>query len=361
MNPKTAILNTRLDKIIFFLSTLLLSLHCQGQTIETRNNSSSLKTITNMQFDTNNDFKTIIGSLSGKTIKLPNVNKDPMPSAAASGFVLNGEPFAGIKITNAPGLPDSRSYKKKFALFIPFTNTVMEHELWNIIFNNENEGELNGVGIHTVNVEIPKPHVNNEAELIQFKEQFINGLNKAVVQANFAQPEYLIMGMSLEHILYGLKDVQSVMNDIEVKYPYSWATWQDAADAALKKYKAKRIAIITPFIKEGNNNAIKMFEDLGYEVVASFGFACPNLVDIAHIPDSAKEEVILKYLATPENHIDAIVQCGTNMSMINVSEKLEPQIGIPIIGINAALLWYALRENGFNNPLKKSGRLLREF
>lgn len=318
-----------------------------------------MKTDTNT--DTNTDYKTIIGSLSGKTIRLPNPNKAPMPSVAASGYVLNGQPFTGIEITNSPGLPDSRSYKKKFALLIPFTNTVMEHELWSIILDNGNEGDLNGVGIHTVNVEIPKPHVNNEAELIQFKEQFINGLNKAVDQASFAQPEYLIMGMSLEHILHGLNDVRSVMSDIELKYPYSWATWHDAADAALKKYKAKRIAIITPFIKEGNNNAIKMFEDLGYEVVASFGFACPNLVDIAHIPDSAKEEVILNYLATPENHVDAILQCGTNMSMINVSEKLEPQIGIPIIGINAALLWYALRENGFTKPLIKSGRLLREF
>jgi maleate isomerase len=360
MLPKTAIINTGLYKIIF-LSALLLSLYCQGQTVENRNSSSSINTNTDRHSHTDDDFKTIIGSLSGKTIRLPNINKAPMPSVAPSGFVLNGKPFSGIKITNSPGLPDSRSYKKKFALLIPFTNTVMEHELWSIIVNNGNEGELNGVGIHTVNVEIPKPHVNNEAELIQFKEQFINGLNKAVVQANFAQPEYLIMGMSLEHILYGLKDMQSVMKDIEVKYPYSWATWQDAADAALKKYKAKRIAIITPFIKEGNNNAIKMFEDLGYEVVASFGFACPSLVDIAHIPDSAKEEVILKYLATPENRIDAIVQCGTNMSMINVSEKLEPKIGIPIIGINATLLWYALRENGFAKPLIKSGRLLREF
>jgi len=359
MHLKKAIINKGIDKIIFFSYTLLLSLHCQGQAIEKRNNTLPINT--NMKSDTNIDYKTIVGSLSGKTIKLPNTNKAPMPSVAASGFVLNGKPFAGIKITNSPGLPDSRSYKKKFALLIPFTNTVMEHELWSIIINNENEGELNGVGIHTVNVEIPKPHVNNEAELLQFKEQFINGLNKAVVQANFAQPEYLIMGMSLEHILHGLKDVQSVMHDIEVKYPYAWATWQDAADAALKKYKAKRIAIISPFIKEGNDNAIKMFEDLGYEVVASFGFACPNLVDIAHIPDSAKEEVILKYLATPENHIDAIVQCGTNMSMINVSEKLEPQLGIPIIGINAALLWYSLRENGFKEPLIKAGRLLKEF
>jgi maleate isomerase len=52
---------------------------------------------------------------------------------------------------------------------------------------------------------------------------------------------------------------------------------------------------------------------------------------------------------------------GTNMSMVHISEKLESEIGIPILGINAVTFWYALRENGFLNPLQNASRLLREF
>ena len=44
-----------------------------------------------------------------------------------------------------------------------------------------------------------------------------------------------------------------------------------------------------------------------------------------------------------------------------VTEKLEPQLGIPISGINATILWYALRENGFTTPVLHAGRLLRDF
>ncbi len=55
------------------------------------------------------------------------------------------------------------------------------------------------------------------------------------------------------------------------------------------------------------------------------------------------------------------MQYGTNMSMTAVTEKLEPQLGIPILGINATILWYALRENGFSAPVQHAGRLLREF
>lgn len=66
-------------------------------------------------------------------------------------------------------------------------------------------------------------------------------------------------------------------------------------------------------------------------------------------------------LATDENELDAVVQCGTNMSLIDVTEKLEPVIGIPILGINAVIFWFALRESGFEGSLAGAGRLLQEF
>ena len=100
---------------------------------------------------------------------------------------------------------------------------------------------------------------------------------------------------------------------------------------------------------------------LGFEVVSTVGFSCDVALHIAHLPDWAKEKAILELLATPGNRLDAVVQCGTNMSLMQVSERLEPVLGIPIIGINAALFWYALRENGFTDPLMGAGMLLREF
>jgi maleate isomerase len=48
------------------------------------------------------------------------------------------------------------------------------------------------------------------------------------------------------------------------------------------------------------------------------------------------------------------------MSLTQVSEKLEPVLGMPILGINAVIFWYALRENGFDGPLAGGGRLMRE-
>lgn len=122
-----------------------------------------------------------------------------------------------------------------------------------------------------------------------------------------------------------------------------------------RKFGAKRIGIISLFDKTGSEYAAQMFEDLGFTVVASIGFSCANAVHIAHIPDFAKEQAILNYLATKENRLDAIVQCGTNMSMSQITEKLEPVLNIPILGINAVTFWHALRQTGISDSFAGAG------
>jgi len=263
-----------------------------------------------------------------------------------------------LPIRDFSAYPDVRSFRRKFALIVPATNTSMEHELWSLVFRGDG---LKGVGLHTSVVLTPRPKLETEADLLEYRRQFLSGLRTAVDAALLAQPQCMIMGMSLEHILNGIDEIRAPVAEMEAYSGLPWVTWHDAIEAALRRYRAKRIGILTPFDEKGNENATRMFADLGFEVVASFGFACANALDIAHVPDWAKEQAILELLATKGNRLDAVVQCGTNMSLIDVAERLEPVLGIPILGINAVTFWYALRENGFDQPLGGAGRLFREF
>ena len=301
----------------------------------------------------------IIGRLSGRAFTLPDANHPPMPALAAPGVILDGKAAEGFgSIDSARGYPDVRSFRRKFGLILPATNTSMEHELWSIIVANRT---LDGVGLHTSNVVTPRPKLETEEDLRDYKRQFLYGMRAAVDTALLAEPQYLIMGMSLEHIIGGLEGIRAAMADIEGLCALGWATWHDAVKAALDCYNAKRIGIITPFDRTGNGHAGRMFEDLGYTVAATVGFSCANALHIAHVPEWAKQKAIMELLATPANRLDAVVQCGTNMSMIGAAEALEPVIGIPILGINAVLLWYALRENGIDGAVAGAGRLFREF
>ncbi len=160
--------------------------------------------------------KTMTGTLSNHTITLPDPNFPPMPALAPAGVILNGvtaKQFGAID--SARGYPDVRSFKRKFGLLIPATNTSMEHELWSIIFKNQGAGLLDGVGIHTSNVITPAPKLATVDDLHEYRRQFLDGLKTAIDAALLAQPEYLIMGMSLEHIIHGLDAIRQPMQEVE--------------------------------------------------------------------------------------------------------------------------------------------------
>ena len=55
------------------------------------------------------------------------------------------------------------------------------------------------------------------------------------------------------------------------------------------------------------------------------------------------------------------MQCGTNLSMVRLADEAERWLGKPVIAINAATWWMALRDNGIDDKVYGAGRLLREY
>jgi maleate isomerase len=118
--------------------------------------------------------QTIVGHLSGKKIIIPDANATPMPSLAAPGVIHNGKPVEGFgSIDASRGYPDVRSFRRKFGLLIPATNTSTEHELWSIIGHNAGRNGLGGVGIHTANVMTPRPQFGTAEDLLEYKRSTI--------------------------------------------------------------------------------------------------------------------------------------------------------------------------------------------
>jgi maleate isomerase len=296
--------------------------------------------------------KQIVGPLSGETFKRPDVD---------SGYpVAKLIDTKGVEIENLPrgdGFPDTRSHRLKLGVLVPATNCMVESEMWDIIVRNREV--LSGVGIHTTNILTPAPKFGNAEELENYKQVFNANLIEAAETALLAEPQYLIVAFSMEHFYSDLDENASQPRLVEQSTGLSAATWSKAVDAALKKFSARRIGLLCPFDPQGLANAIGFFENLGYEVASAAGLGCASGTDVGHVPDAYKEKVIRERLI--QENIDAIVICGTNLASLALAEKLEQELGIPIIGINPALLWYALRENGISAQLQGASRLLREF
>ena len=51
---------------------------------------------------------------------------------------------------------------------------------------------------------------------------------------------------------------------------------------------------------------------------------------------------------------------GGALGIVGMIEDLEARFGKPVISVNAATYWYALRRHGIDDPMPGFGRLLRE-
>ncbi len=58
---------------------------------------------------------------------------------------------------------------------------------------------------------------------------------------------------------------------------------------------------------------------------------------------------------------EAILQAGTNLSMVRLAAEAERWLKKPVIAINAATYWFALRDYGINDTKDGYGRLMSDF
>jgi len=58
--------------------------------------------------------------------------------------------------------------------------------------------------------------------------------------------------------------------------------------------------------------------------------------------------------------VDAVVQVGTNLAMARLADEAERWLHKPVLAINAAIYWYALRQNGIMDKIDGFGSLLSQ-
>ena len=79
------------------------------------------------------------------------------------------------------------------------------------------------------------------------------------------------------------------------------------------------------------------------------------------IAETSIEEVLAAVRDVDGPDVEAIIQCGTNLSTIDLFPTLEHVMQKPLLPINVATIWHALRAAGIADKITGKGRLLEEF
>ena len=249
--------------------------------------------------------------------------------------------------------------RARIGVLIPSTNTGVEYDLQRFA--------LDGVSWHPSRFWIELSEWQEEADksgnIDAVFEQFL-GLMRgeiplAIRNVMSAGINHLMLGMSAETFWGGIAGnvefedrVRSQIGDLGL------TTGAGATRAALENFGAKKISVITPYPPVGDENVRLFYNELGYEVKAVKGLCRPSATAIAETPIAMVMEALRE---VDGDDVDCIIQAGTNLSTLDLFPTLEHWLGKPLIPINVATIWHALRACGIQDPVTGKGRLLEEF
>ncbi|MDC0986296.1 Asp/Glu racemase [Alphaproteobacteria bacterium] len=241
----------------------------------------------------------------------------------------------------------------RIGVIIPSTNIGVEHDCQQII--------ADGVTWHFARFFIKVRDLSSDESFLKFVEAIQKTIPLAVRDVVTAEVRHVMMGMSAE-TFWGGVDGNNAFQDrvLDIMGPgLKLTTGADAAVAALRKFGAKKLAVLTPYQPIADKQVHAFFAESGFDIVRLVGLKCDTANSIAHTPEAQVLDVVLNELDGDD--VDAIIQVGTNLSALPLFPALEKQLRKPVLPINVALIWHALRAIGVDDKFYGKGRLLEEF
>jgi maleate isomerase len=247
-------------------------------------------------------------------------------------------------------MTDSLGWRKKFAVLVPSTNTSVQPEF--------DDMRPAGVTNHISRIRIPNIPLQSDADFNRLIDLIATAQDEAVESAMSCEPDRLVLGISAETFWGGYQmSVKLKQHLVDMtKLPVSMGS--EACEESLKLYGAKTLGVVTPYWPVGDRNVTQFFEEAGFKVRRIEGLKRASPVDIAHTTEAELRDALVKL---DGDDIDALIQVGTNLAMARLAAHAEVWLKKPVIAINTAIYWHALRHSEIPDKIAGFGSLLEQY
>jgi maleate isomerase len=249
-------------------------------------------------------------------------------------------------------MADTQGWRLKLGVLVPSTNTSVQPEY--------DAMRPPGVTNHVRGFRIPNAPTRTDAEFERQLENMRATMVDAMDEVLTSEPDHVVLATAAESA-GGVAGAKLLRERLLAKSDgrVGVTLGADAVLAALHLYGGiGRIGLVTPYMPVGDEQARRFFADSGFEVARVKGLRCGSPVLIAHTPEAAIRDAI-KEVDGPD--ADAVVVVGTNLPMARVAGMAEFWLGKPVVALNTATYWHALRQCGIEDKVRGFGRLLAEF
>jgi maleate isomerase len=248
-------------------------------------------------------------------------------------------------------MPDALGWRAKFGVLGPSTNTIVQPDFDDL--------RPPGVTNHYSRIVIEDASAISDETFMAGTLEISDNTIEAVNGVLTCKPDYLVMGMSAVTFYGGAEGGRRWRENVEAAAGLQLSIGSESIAAALAAYGSiRKVAVLSPYFPVANTEVKRFLSDYGYETVQDECLRCPSWTAIAEVDEATLEEVLRRI---DGDDVDAIVQVGTNLSMLRLAAQTEARLAKPVIAVNAATYWHALRANGIDDKVIGCGRLLAEY
>ena len=167
------------------------------------------------------------------------------------------------------------------------------------------------------------------------------------------KPDVIVMAHTVLSYMMGRDSEAETTARIERETGARFISAFGSVRAALAHLGARRIAFAAPYAAASTAMGKAALQEHGFEVVNA------GHLDVKDVYATTAEDAYALGSRVDRPEAEALVLSGTGMPVLGAIERLEHELGKPIVAAAAATMWNALRIAGYRNPLNGFGRLLR--
>lgn len=251
-------------------------------------------------------------------------------------------------------MTDVLGYRQKIGLLVPSTNSTVQPET--------DAMRPPGVTNHISRINVPNQSFHTDADAEAIVAATWPDLIPALDRLMACNPDQVIMAMAVPCFWGGVSATRELKTRMEAHAGVTVTLPPDALHEALQRLSAKskidRLGIISPYMPLADRQVERWFLESGYSSVVVQGLKAATEDSVVDVSEEAQLEA---FRALNDNGVDALVQVGTSMATARLAEGAERFFGKPVLTVNTACYWSALRAVGINDIIEGMGMLTREY
>jgi maleate isomerase len=251
-------------------------------------------------------------------------------------------------------MTDILGYRQKIGLLIPSTNSTVQPEM--------DDMRPAGVTNHVSRIDVPNQTFTSNDDARAIVEATWVDLLPAVDRLMACNPDRLIMAMAVPCFWGGTSATQTLKAKLEQRAGVPVTMPPDALHEALQALGTatpiRRIGIVSPYMPLADEHVAQWFTEQGYEQVFIEGLKAHQEDAVVSVSPAAQVDTFKRLDA---KGVDALLQVGTSMASAQLVVGVEAFLGKPVLAVNTACYWSALRAAGIPDKVAGFGQLLAEL